>query len=210
MSLSQQHSLRNEWMSTRRRAHSDTAALHGRPFLSHLLSISLPSLPTSSQAVAPWMFLSSFLKAGKALLWAELYPIPHSWVYMFIWGLNPQDLRMWSHLEIRSSEWVQLIYGHTGWSWEGVVELAQSDCYSYKREKFRTSLVVQWLRVRLPIQGTWVQSWSRKIPHAMGQLSLCSTTTRAQQVKPLQQATWAPQLEKARVQQRRPSAAKNQ
>ena len=37
-----------------------------------------------------------------------------------------------------------------------------------------TSLVVQWLRIRLPGQGTQVQSLSQKIPQAMEQSSLCT------------------------------------
>ena len=32
--------------------------------------------------------------------------------------------------------------------------------------KYRASLVAQWLRVCLPMQGTWVHPWSGKIPHA--------------------------------------------
>ena len=34
-----------------------------------------------------------------------------------------------------------------------------------------TSLMVQWLKICLPMQGTQVQfdPWSRKIPYAMGQ-----------------------------------------
>ena len=40
-----------------------------------------------------------------------------------------------------------------------------------------TSLVAQWLRIRLPVQETWVQAWSGKIPHVTEQLSLCTTTT---------------------------------
>ena len=40
-----------------------------------------------------------------------------------------------------------------------------------------TSLVVQWLRICLPMQGTWVKPWSGKIPHAADQLSPCATTT---------------------------------
>ena len=39
-----------------------------------------------------------------------------------------------------------------------------------------TSPVVQQLRICLAIQGTWVQPWSGKIPHAAGQLSICTTT----------------------------------
>ena len=42
----------------------------------------------------------------------------------------------------------------------------------------RTSLVAQWLRICLPMLGTRVREpWSGKIPHAVEQLSPCSTTT---------------------------------
>ena len=41
-----------------------------------------------------------------------------------------------------------------------------------------TSLVAQWLRIRLPMQGMGVRAWSGKIPHAAEQLSLCATTTK--------------------------------
>ena len=40
--------------------------------------------------------------------------------------------------------------------------------------------MVQWLRIHLPIQGTFLDlfdTWSRKSPHAVGQLSPCDTTT---------------------------------
>ena len=41
-----------------------------------------------------------------------------------------------------------------------------------------TSLVAQWLRICLPMQGGHgFDPWSRKIPHAAEQLSLCATTT---------------------------------
>ena len=75
-------------------------------------------------------------------------------------------------------------------------------------------------------RGHGFNPWSRKIPHAAGQLSPCATTTdpvcsRArvlQQEKPpqgeacvlqLESSPHWPQLEKARAQQWRPSAAKN-
>ena len=41
-----------------------------------------------------------------------------------------------------------------------------------------TSLVAQWLRIRLPMQRTQVRSLVQKIPHAMEQLSPCATTTK--------------------------------
>ena len=48
-----------------------------------------------------------------------------------------------------------------------------------------TSLVAQWLRIRLPMQGTRVQACPRKIPHAAEQLIPCARTT-----KPM---LWSPQ-----------------
>ena len=41
----------------------------------------------------------------------------------------------------------------------------------------RASLVVQWLRIRLPMQETRVQALAREDPHAVEQLSPCITTT---------------------------------
>ena len=41
----------------------------------------------------------------------------------------------------------------------------------------RISLVVQWLRIWLPMQRTQFDPWSWKIPHALGPLSPCNTTT---------------------------------
>ena len=38
----------------------------------------------------------------------------------------------------------------------------------------KTSLVVQWIRICLPMEGTQVQSLARKIPHATEQLSPCA------------------------------------
>ena len=41
----------------------------------------------------------------------------------------------------------------------------------------RTSLLAQWLRIHLPVHGTWFDPQSGKIPPAEGQLSACATTT---------------------------------
>ena len=40
-----------------------------------------------------------------------------------------------------------------------------------------TCLEVQWLGIHLPMQGTWVPSWSGKIPPPEGQLTPCTTAT---------------------------------
>ena len=42
-----------------------------------------------------------------------------------------------------------------------------------------TSLVAQWLRIRLPMQGHRCEPWSGKIPRATEQLSPRATTTEA-------------------------------
>ena len=39
------------------------------------------------------------------------------------------------------------------------------------------SLVVQWLRIRLPTQGHGLEPWSGKIAHAVEQQSPCTITT---------------------------------
>ena len=54
-----------------------------------------------------------------------------------------------------------------------------------KRNAVRTSLVVQQLRIHFTCQcrGHGFNPWSGKIPHAVGQLSLCATTT----------VSWVPQ-----------------
>ena len=51
--------------------------------------------------------------------------------------------------------------------------------YKHLNRLPETSLVVQWLRIHLPIQGAWVCPWSGKIPHAEEQRSLCATTTES-------------------------------
>ena len=42
---------------------------------------------------------------------------------------------------------------------------------STKQKQIRgTFLVVLWIGIRPPMQGTWFGSWSRRIPHAVEQL----------------------------------------
>ena len=85
----------------------------------------------------------------------------------------------------------------------------------FKTAYFCTSLVVQWLRTYLPVQGTQVQSLVQEdCTHTTGQLSLCAMTTEPvyprahalQQERPLQWEAHAakssphwPQLQKAQA-----------
>ena len=57
---------------------------------------------------------------------------------------------------------------------ETAVEITEAK----QKKRVRTSLAVQWLRIRLPMQGTQVHHpCSRKIPHDVEQLSPCTSTT---------------------------------
>ena len=60
-----------------------------------------------------------------------------------------------------------------------------------KNQIIGASLVAQWLRICLPIQGNMFKPWSGKISHAAEQLSLCATTTEARALR-----ARAPQQEK--------------
>ena len=47
-------------------------------------------------------------------------------------------------------------------------------------KKYRNSSPgLPWIRICLPMQGTWVQSWPRKISQASEQLSPCTRNTKA-------------------------------
>ena len=48
------------------------------------------------------------------------------------------------------------------------------------RSRVSASPVLQWLRICLPVHGTWVQPWCRKTPHACRATKPCATTTEAQ------------------------------
>ena len=56
----------------------------------------------------------------------------------------------------------------------------------FSRHTCWTSVVIQWLRICLPMQGTWVQSLVWEDPTCMEQLSLCARTTESALRSPLQ------------------------
>ena len=97
---------------------------------------------------------------------------------------------------------------------------------SVQKETARASLVAQWLRIRLPMQGDTGSSpglgrshmlrtnWARE-PQLLSLRvwSLCSTTGEAAMVRgprtAMKSGPCLPQLEKALAQKRRPNTAKN-
>ena len=105
-------------------------------------------------------------------------------------------------------------------------ETIQNNLSINGKDTIGDSLVVQWLRICLPMQGHGFEPWSRRIPHVAEQLSprattpethahrsQCSTTREATAMRSPRTATksspCSPQLEKARMQQQRPNAAIN-
>ena len=52
--------------------------------------------------------------------------------------------------------------------------------FEKKKRVRRTSLVVQWLRSRVPMQQQELAPWSRETPHTARQLSPCATPPRPQ------------------------------
>ena len=65
------------------------------------------------------------------------------------------------HMTVLSSEKVMTIYIPTG-----------TGVFHFKNEQFRTSLVAQWLRIRLPMQGTWVRALVWEDPTCHGATKL--------------------------------------
>ena len=81
------------------------------------------------------------------------------WAVTYVWSITCKEGTIeqgWlSPLNLRPQEnKVQAIYRHRPWA----------------------SLVAQWWGVHLPMQKTWFDPWSERIPHAEKQLSLCATT----------------------------------
>lgn len=44
--------------------------------------------------------------------------------------------------------------------------------WKYFKTGYQVSLVLQWLGICLPVQGTQFDPWSERVPHAVGQLGL--------------------------------------
>ena len=130
--------------------------------------------------------------------------------------------------------------------WEDFFFQKWIDCGLYMKVNTGSSLVAQWLRIRLPMQGTQVRALAREEPtcrrvtkpmcHNYWACALepgshnywaqCATTTEARTPRghaaqqreatamrspctATKSSSHSLQLEKARVQQRRPNAAKN-
>ena len=48
------------------------------------------------------------------------------------------------------------------------MELKEVSKYPLKKQEYRTSLVVQWLRICLPMQGAWVRALVQEDPTCRG------------------------------------------
>ena len=116
---------------------------------------------------------------------------------------------------------------HCWWECKLIQPLGRRVWRLLKKLKIGASLVAQWLRVCLPMQGTWVRAlvWEdptfhgatrpAREPHLLSLRvwSLCSATREAVIVRgphtAMKSGPRLPQLEKALAQKRRPNTAKN-
>ena len=64
-----------------------------------------------------------------------------------------------------------------------------------KRIRTGTSLVVQWLRIRLPVQGTWVQALVQEDPTCHGATKPVRHNYWACALEPLSHNCWAHELQ---------------
>ena len=61
----------------------------------------------------------------------------------------------------------------------GLRASATTQNFSSKIQILKTSLVVEWMGIHLPMQAHGFHPWSQKIPHAVEQLSLRTTTAES-------------------------------
>ena len=69
-------------------------------------------------------------------------------------------------------------------SWAGRKLQKMLQAFPLLKVLMRAFFMVQWLRIHLPMQGTWFDPCSR-IPHALGQVSLSATTTESLFLEPM-------------------------
>lgn len=120
-----------------------------------------------------------------------------AWMLSLLTGTLKQDLKFTSHCgfgRLMSSLLGQnpcqhisaFISGSAAFSGSPVLVVLWNNCYLLSfffnknwqiEKKNRTSLVVWWVRIHQPMQGTWFDSWSGKIPCASEQVNPCATTT---------------------------------
>ena len=105
------------------------------------------------------------------------------------WGNNLHKISEKKARTKASPVWLQSQYVamcHTCWHilklphhWKQpfLHRLCLSQCELAERGFWVTSLLAQWLRISLSTQVHGFEPWSRKISHAVEQLSLCDTTT---------------------------------
>ena len=143
-----------------------------------------------------------------------------------------KEKMFYTNFTVDKKEYISRIFIHVYWC------KLKNLAVNIKKWSSRTSLVVQWLRIRLPIQGTQVRSLVQEDPtgrratkpvrHNYWACTLepashnywsspayspCSATREATAMRSLCTSTKSNpcslQLEKARTQQLRPNAAKN-
>ena len=100
---------------------------------------------------------------SKKDIWSmmEFEALGYSFIHSMLESLTCIRAGFWRHENVRITMPKEAYILPAAWT-------------TIKKTKEGTSLVVQWLRICQPVHG--FDPWSRKIPHAMEQLSQCATT----------------------------------
>ena len=110
------------------------------------------------------------------------------WIVCSSWK-STQTLRLGKLLLLFLSRTIASIFTHG--EGEQMNSLNQSDLFSlpdillFQKCLLGASLVAQWLRICLPLQGTRFEPWSGKIPHAAEQLGPWATITEPARLEPV-------------------------
>ena len=157
-------------------------------------------------------------KDGASLL-AQMVKNPpamqETWVRSLSWK-DPLEEGMVTHFCILAwgvpmdrGAWWATVHGVPR-SRTGLSDYAQPQSFSLlclENERSWASLVVQWFRIYLPMQETWVWSLVREDPTCFGATKPMHHSYWAHKPQ-LKRSPGSPQLEKAHMPQQRPNAAK--
>ena len=232
--ISRKHVLREIWSLVRTQGREILILLGGIQALLDILLYTFPQILILSIPLGLLVF-SSLWQTSSRLVHVLMFAFIRPSSTCFEFTLCFQLLNFWVICTVGSN-----ILNVTLFFWPKWKSLMQNciNKWVWLKSPLRTSLVVQWLRIRPPMQETRVQALVREDPTCRRAtkpvcqnywarapeptchnywspraLSPCSTTREATAMRSLHTATrsspCSPQLEKARAQQWRPNAAIN-
>ena len=110
------------------------------------------------------------------------------WLYYFKWGFHFQ---LWEELCMING---MPSYKHWPFVWlpSSCVPLLWWETSVFKKQRLEASLVVQWLRIHLPMQGTWVRALVREDPTCHGATKPVCHNYWACALEPTNHNYWSP------------------